>query len=53
MVRICKNSLDLPQFPNFSKYPMFWQFWGKKKQRTLGVKVDMECAFLYSRFQVN
>jgi hypothetical protein len=37
-VRICKNSLDLLQFPNFRMYPMLWQFWKKTKQRTLGLK---------------
>jgi hypothetical protein len=30
MVRICKTSLDLLQFLNFSIYPMLWQFWKKK-----------------------
>jgi hypothetical protein len=25
-VRICKKSFDLLQFPNFSTYPMLWQF---------------------------
>ena len=41
MVRICKTSLDLLEFPNFSIFPMLWQFLEKIKQRTLGVKLDM------------
>jgi hypothetical protein len=32
----------LLQFPNFSMYPMLWQLWKKKKQRTLGIKKLLE-----------
>jgi hypothetical protein len=40
MVKICKNSFDLLQFPNFSTYPMLPHVVAvleKKKQRVLGV----------------
>jgi hypothetical protein len=42
-MRICKNCIDLLQFPNFSTYPMLWQVLGKKKQRTLGLTVSVSC----------
>jgi hypothetical protein len=45
MVRICKNSFDLLQFPNFNTYPMLWQFWWKKEQRTLGAKIAQFKSF--------
>jgi hypothetical protein len=44
MVRICKNSLDLLQFPNFSIYLHVVAILEKKKQRTLGVKFIKKIA---------
>jgi hypothetical protein len=41
--RICKNSFDSLQFPNFSTYSILWRFWKKKKHRTLGVNNQFLC----------